>query len=59
VECEIESDELSILHGANSFIKYFILQLAYELAVLQQRTVVRKIAENRIVTNVLFVVNAF
>jgi hypothetical protein len=50
VECGIESDELSILHGANSFIQYFIFPsiVKDELAVLQRRTAVGLPAETRI-----------
>jgi len=50
VECGIESDELSITHGANSFIHIFIFPsiVKDELAVLQQRETVGLPAETRI-----------
>jgi len=50
VECGIESDELSILHGANSFIHIFFFTpiVKDELAVLQQRETVELPSETRI-----------
>jgi hypothetical protein len=50
VECGIKSDELSILHGANSFIHIFFFMpiVKDELAVLQRRTVVELPTETRI-----------